>query len=261
LGFFDIFHRSPAQKAEKLKAKLSQKYGDPTIRQSAIVALGELHVPEAVEVLLTRFSFSVEPQSRDTEEKEEVFNMLCERGEEAVELAQAFLKRYEVGTSWALRVLESVLPEEDTIAFACDFLDKLSRTYSRSFEKKLVLLQYVADKQHPAIASVAVPYLEDMTDDVKINALIVLGKHPAEEASVPSSSCFWPLPPPNAYRRMPSKPSIPPGFLCRATARRWRPSFNPPGTSTAPVSSAASTKEPPKKKTDVFPPLPCPKVS
>ena len=185
MGFFDIFQRSPAQKAEKLRAKLSQKYGDPTIRQSAIVALGELYVPEAIEVLMSRFCFSVEPQSRDTEEKEEVFRLLCERGQAVVDSAQAFLKRYEVGTSWALRLLEHVLPEEESLAFACDFLEKLSRTYSRSFEKKLVFLQYVADKQHPDIAKAALPYLEDMTDDVKINALIVLGKHPAEEARVP----------------------------------------------------------------------------
>jgi len=185
LGFFDIFNRSPAQKAEKLRAKLSQKYGDPTIRQTAIVALGELQVPEAIDVLLGRFTFSVEPQTRDAEEKEEVFKLLCERGEEAVELVQAFLKRYEVGISWALRVLENILPEEKTIAFTCDFLEKLSRTYTRSPEKKLVFLQYVADKQHPAIAPATLPYLEDMTDDVKINALLVLGKHPFEEARVP----------------------------------------------------------------------------
>jgi len=185
LGFFDIFHRSPAQKAEKLKAKLSQKYGDPSIRQSAIVALGELYVPEAIEALMTRFTFAVEPQSRDTEEKEEVFVILCERGEAVVEHTQAFLKRYEVGTSWALRLLEHVLPEEESLAFACDFLEKLSRTYTRSPEKKLVFLQYVADKQHPAIAAATLPYLEDMADDVKINALIVLGKHPSEEARVP----------------------------------------------------------------------------
>lgn len=185
MAFFDIFQRSPAQKAEKLKSKLAQKYGDPSIRQSAIVALGELYVPEAIEALLGRFTFSVEPQSRDAEEKEEVFHLLCERGEAVVELAQEFLKRYEVGTSWALRILENVLPEEKTIGFACEFLQKLSRTYSRSSEKKLVFLQYVADKQHPDIAQAALPYLEDMTDDVKINALIVLGKHPAEEARIP----------------------------------------------------------------------------
>ncbi|MCL2012485.1 MAG: HEAT repeat domain-containing protein [Cystobacterineae bacterium] len=185
MGLLDIFNRSPEQKVEKLKTKLSQKYGDPSIRQTAIAALGELHVPEAVEALLGRFTFSVEPQTRDAEEKEEVFELLCERGEAAVELVQAFLKRYETGTSWALRVLAHILPEEQTTTFACEFLQKLSRTYTRSFEKKLVFLQYVADKQHPAVAPATLPYLEDMTDDVKINALLVLGKHPFEEARIP----------------------------------------------------------------------------
>jgi HEAT repeat protein len=67
----------------------------------------------------------------------------------------------------------------------CEFLQKLSRTYSRSPERKLVFLQYLADKQHPAIAPAALPFLEDMADDVKINALTVLGKHPHEEARIP----------------------------------------------------------------------------
>ncbi|MCL2626142.1 MAG: HEAT repeat domain-containing protein [Cystobacterineae bacterium] len=185
MGLFDIFSRSPAQKAEKLKTKLSQKYGDPSIRQAAIDALGALYVPEATEALLSRFTFSVEPQTRDTEEKETVFEILSERGEAAVETTQAFLKRYENGTSWALRVLENLLPEEQTLAFVCEFLQKLSRTYTRSSEKKRVFLQYVVDKQHPAIPSAALPFLEDMTDDVKINALLVLAKHPSEEARVP----------------------------------------------------------------------------
>ncbi|MCL2178971.1 MAG: HEAT repeat domain-containing protein [Proteobacteria bacterium] len=185
MGLFDIFSRSPAQKAEKLKTKLSQKYGDPSTRQAAIEALGALYVPEATEALLSRFTFSVEPQTRDAEEKETVFHLLGQRGETAAEAIQAFLKHHEVGSSWALRTLQSILPEAQTLGFVCEFLQKLSRTYSRSSEKKLVLLQYLADKQHPTIPSATLPFLDDMTDDVKINALLVLAKHPTEEARIP----------------------------------------------------------------------------
>ena len=49
MGFLDIFGGgTPAQKAQKLKAKVTQKYGDPAVRQKAIQQVAQLRVPEAV---------------------------------------------------------------------------------------------------------------------------------------------------------------------------------------------------------------------
>ena len=61
MGILDFFGGSGPAKALKLKAKVMQKYGDPVSRQKAIQQLGELQIPEAVTVLLSRFTVTVEP--------------------------------------------------------------------------------------------------------------------------------------------------------------------------------------------------------
>jgi hypothetical protein len=52
LGILEMFGGgSPAEKAKKLKSKITQKYGDAATRQKAIQQLGEMKVPEAVSTL------------------------------------------------------------------------------------------------------------------------------------------------------------------------------------------------------------------
>lgn len=62
MGLFDIFGGgTPAEKAQKLRAKATQKYGDAQTRQKALTDLGNLKSPDAVPVLMQRFTFAVDP--------------------------------------------------------------------------------------------------------------------------------------------------------------------------------------------------------
>jgi len=187
VGLLDMFGGgSPAQKALKLKPKISQKYGDPTVRQKAISQVAELRVPEAVQVLLSRFTIAVEPQSTDAYEKDQVFELIKEMGREAVqEPVTAFLKRTDTASSWALRILEAVMPSEELLALVVGYLQQLSGEYTRDPEKKIVLLQWVSGKSDPRIGPAAVPYLEDAFDDVKIAATKVLAPLKFEPAREP----------------------------------------------------------------------------
>ncbi len=184
MGIFDIFGGSGPEKALKLKPKVTQKYGDPASRQKAIQQLGEMKFPEAVSVLLQRYTFTVEPLTTDADEKEHVFELIKGFGQEAVGPITEFLRKNEQATSWALRLLESLLPEQEVTRIAVDTLVHLSAQYQRDPEKKVVLLHFVTGRQEPSIPSAVMPFLEDMADDVKIAALKALGplKHePARE--------------------------------------------------------------------------------
>lgn len=185
MGILDIFSGSGPQKAQKLKAKVTQKYGDAAARQKAISQLGEMKFPEAISVLLARFTISVEPQTTDADEKEHVFELICSHGSEAVGPAKEFLHKSDLATSWAIRILSSVLPEPEVIGIVTELLGKLGATYTRNPEKKEVLLGFVEDKDDPRIAPAALPFLEDMSDDVKISALKVLGPKKFEPAREP----------------------------------------------------------------------------
>jgi hypothetical protein len=173
-------------KALKLKPKVTQKYGDPATRQKAISQLGEMKgVPEAVSVLMERFKFVVDPATTDADEKDTVFNLIVDFGDQAVAPVRAFLERTDTASSWAVRLLLDLLPEAEVIGIAVEILKRLGAEYSRDPEKKMVLLQFVEGKDDPRIPEVALPFLEDMTDDVRLAALKVLGPLKHESAREP----------------------------------------------------------------------------
>ncbi len=153
MGLFDFFGGSGPEKALKLKPKVTQKYGDPASRQKAIQQLGEMKFPEAVSVLLSRFTLTVEPLTTDADEKEHVFELIKGFDKDAIAPIQEFLRKSDQATSWALRLLGDLLPEPEVIGICVDTLTHLSSHYTRDPEKKVVLLHHVTGKEDPRIAS------------------------------------------------------------------------------------------------------------
>lgn len=173
-----------ADKATKLKSKVTQKYGDPATRQKAISQLGEMKSPEAIAVLMHRFTLTVDPHTTDADEKDRVFEIIVSLENDAVQPVKDFLKRSDTASSWALKVLEAILPKEVVIGIACDELTRLGAEYTRDPEKKVVLMGYLEGKEDPRIADALLPLLADTVDDVKMAALKNLAprKHaPARE--------------------------------------------------------------------------------
>ncbi|QRK05798.1 HEAT repeat domain-containing protein [Archangium violaceum] len=185
MGIFDFLGGSGPEKALKLKSKVTQKYGDPTTRQKALQQLGEMKYPEAVSVLLHRYTITVEPLTTDADEKEHVFELIKGFGKDAIPPVTEFLRKSEQATSWALRILEALLPESEVVDIVVSTLNALSAQYMRDPEKKVVLLHYVTDKKDPRIAEAVLPHLDDMADEVKIAALKALGPQKHEPAREP----------------------------------------------------------------------------
>lgn len=176
---------TPSEKAQRLKKKLTEKYGDAANRQGAIEDLGKQGTPEAVAILIQRYTIKVEPQTTDAEEKERVQELILGIGAPAVAPVKEFLERSENASSWALRLLEGLLSEAEVVAIAIALLQKLGTSYSRDPERKLVLLNYLDSKANPGIGAAALPLLEDMADDVKLATLKTLASHPLPEAREP----------------------------------------------------------------------------
>lgn len=185
MGFLNIFGGgTPAEKAARLKPKATQKYGDPTTRQKALADLSDLGHPDAVPVLMQRFQFAVDPQTTDAQEKQHVFDSICDLKAEAGPKVKEFLIKNDSASSWALRILNEILPEDQVLDIVTGELKRLGAEYTRDPEKKEVLLRFLEGKQHADVGPVIVPFLNDMSDDVKMAALKTLAavKHaPAKE--------------------------------------------------------------------------------
>lgn len=186
MGLFDFFGGgTPAEKAQKLKAKATQKYGDAETRQKALQTLIDMKHADAVPVLMQRFTFAVDPQTTDADEKQQVFESICELGAAGIPAVRTFLTKSDVASSWAVRIVDSVLPAEEVLQIVTDELKRLGAEYTRDPEKKEVLLRHLEGKQDERVGAVLVPFLHDMSDDVKMAALKTLAsvKYPqAREA-------------------------------------------------------------------------------
>jgi hypothetical protein len=177
MGIFNFFGgNSPAEKALKFKGRLTQKYGEPANRQKAIAELADMKTPETVPVLMLRFTFSVDPQTTDAEEKEAVFRAVSSLGTAAVPNVANFLQRNDGYSSWAVKILEEVLPASEVIAVVTEELSRLGAGYTRDPEKKEVLLNFLEGKQDQRIGPAVLPLVHDMSDDVKMAALKLVGQ-------------------------------------------------------------------------------------
>lgn len=186
MGLLDFFGGgTPADKAQRLKAKATQKYGDAATRQKALQQLAELKHPDAVPVLMSRFTFAVDPQTTDAEEKQNVFEAICDLEKLAGPPVKAFLTRSDAASSWALKILDTILTSEDMLEVVTDELQRLGANYTRDPEKKEVLIRFLEGKQHERVGPVLVPFLHDMSDDVKMAALKTLASLKYEPAREP----------------------------------------------------------------------------
>ena len=187
MGLFDFFGGSPAQKAQKLKPRVTQKYGDATTRQKAIADLADLESADTVPVLMLRFTLSVDPQSTDVSEKEEVFNIITGLKEAAVPHVVDFLKKNDSASSWAVKILDAVLPADKVVETVVDELKRLGAEYTRDPEKKEVLIYWLSERKDERIGPVVTMFLADMSDEVKIaaaKAIAALKYEPARAALI-----------------------------------------------------------------------------
>ncbi|SRR6266568_2044508 len=190
MGLFDLLgiggskDEREARSVRKLQKKATEKYGPKENRQGAIEELGELRTPRAIEALLMRYTVRVEPGITDDEEKQRVLALVQQAGSSiAVPVLKSFvLGRDEI--SWPLKALSDLLPEPEMVAFLVEALRKAAGEYSRVPEKKVLLLHALQHQSRDAVPA-ALPFLEDMDDEVQIAAAQAMAVQKDERAREP----------------------------------------------------------------------------
>lgn len=190
MGIFDFLGGSPEKRIKSLQKKVTERYGPPENRQKAIDQLLDLGTPEALSALLMRFTVKSEPSITDAEEKDYTYKAILRFEDEAVEPLKAFLRRSDVATSWALKMLRELLPQADIVAVCVELLERLGPEYSRDPEKKLVLVSTLGELEDERIPPALIPFLEDPSDDVRIAAASALSRRKDERAREPMLKAF-----------------------------------------------------------------------
>jgi len=176
MGLLDMLGvGGPDAKVRRLQKKASQKFGPAENRQGAIEELGGLRSEAAIDALLSRYTFRVDPGITDDDEKARVLALITQAGDVALGPVKRFINtRDEI--SWPLRALEALLPEAEVVKFLVEVAKKVGGEYSRVPEKKVLLLHALSSHRSAEIAPAVLPFLEDMDDEVQIAAAEVIVK-------------------------------------------------------------------------------------
>lgn len=197
LGLFDFFSggRSGDGALKKHAPRIADKRAQAPDRWDSIVAVGKViadcrrsndaEAPalarRAVEALLPRYGFYVDPSITDQDEKDEVARHVVAAGESAIDPVIAMLRRSD-SLGWPLKLLERLVPGERVVGELLELLAAMDTEYARDPTRKHQVLQTLEDRKDPRIVAAVVRFLEDVNETARFHAIgAVLEQENAEE--------------------------------------------------------------------------------
>jgi hypothetical protein len=177
MGLFDRFkgggkerpRSNPAAKWADRVEKRAQNYD----RQEAIQALADLATPEAVEVLLKRFTFIMDPSITDQEEKDSAFRGVLRAGKGAIEPVRAFAAKAE-SLAWPMKIMKELVDEGEYIDELLRWLSRWDTEYAKFVDPKVQLLAELGERRHPHIRDAVERFLEDVNEPARFHAVVAL---------------------------------------------------------------------------------------
>ncbi len=183
MGFLGLFGKSGNLK--KHVTRVANKRAQAVDRWDSIQALSAAKTEEAVEALITRFAFSIDPRITDQEEKDLAFRGIIGAGDVAIPPLLRSLKavKSDGSISWPIKMLKSLLDEERLTTELLALLEDMDTEYERDPEKKHQTLAQLSDRSDPRIRAAAVRFLDDVNEPCRFYAAsAVLAQADAQEA-------------------------------------------------------------------------------
>ncbi len=178
MGLFDLFKAgdkkgaskaNPAAKWADRLEKRAQNYD----RQEAINALSDMGTPEAVEVLLKRFTFHMDPSITDQEEKDAAFRGILKAGRAAVAPVRAFAAKAE-SLAWPMKIMDELLDEPEYVEELLKWLERWDTEYAKFVDPKVQILTTLEEHKSPRIREEVERFLEDVNEPARFHAVCTL---------------------------------------------------------------------------------------
>jgi HEAT repeat protein len=180
MGLFDRFKGGARTEKERGKANPAAKWADRVEkraqnydRQEAIQALADMGTAEAVEVLLRRFTFHMDPSITDQEEKDAAFRGILRAEKAAIEPVRAFVAKAE-SLAWPMKILKELVDEPEYTAELLRWLSRWDTEYSKFVDPKVQLLAELEEHRHPDIRAEVERFLEDVNEPARFHAVAAL---------------------------------------------------------------------------------------
>jgi len=179
MGLFDRFKGGAASKA-RTRGTPAAKWADRIEkrvqnydRQEAIQALSDMGTADAVEVLLKRFTFQMDPSITDQEEKEAAFKGILRAGKTAFEPVRAFAAKAE-SLAWPVKILKQLADENEYVEELLRWLSKWDTEYAKFVDPKVQILRALEDHKHPGIREGVERFLRDVNEPARFHAVSTL---------------------------------------------------------------------------------------
>lgn len=183
MALFGLFgKKDEVSQTRKLGERATNKRAQAVDRWEAIQALAGQDTSEAVEALLPRFSFRVDPSITDEEEKELAFNGIVATGEPAHAPVKAYLRRSD-SIGWPLKMLDRLLSPEQVISELLALLSEMDTEYERDPSRKIDIISVLEERQDPRIVETVSRFVEDTNETVRFTAVGAIYAQEGPEAA------------------------------------------------------------------------------
>ena len=178
MGLFDRF--KSGARAEKKARPAAAKWSDRVERraqdydrQEAIQALADMGTVDAVEVLLKRFTFHIDPSITDQDEKDSAFRGILRAGARAIEPVRAFAAKAE-SLAWPMKIMKELLSEEQYVDELLRWLARWDTEYAKFVDPKVQILAALEEHKHSRMRAEVERFLDDVNEPARFHAASTL---------------------------------------------------------------------------------------
>ncbi len=185
LDFLFDSEKAEQRQLQKHEETLTNMYVQESERKFAIQSLAEMESPEAVEVLLKRFTETCHNTTVDIDEKEYTYDVLVEMGRntevDVVGLVVDYLRTANNKVNWPLKVLKDLLSYEEMIEVVKELLDTCEEGYQEDPAKKQELMLQASELEDEELAEKLVDYLDDSNETIRFLAVDAVANQEVDE--------------------------------------------------------------------------------
>lgn len=166
-------------KVDRLVKKLTNAWAQTHDRTRAMEVLASMGTDESLFALLRRFSYRVERDILDQDEKDFAYQLIVAAGPSAIPPIERYVAQFDT-VYFPMKALKEIAGLDAAVEVLMRVLDAAEKKEGRVNEQRDQLVSNLRDFQHPRIMERLLLLCHDPAEDVRLKALDALATYGAE---------------------------------------------------------------------------------